>query len=162
MCRLSCSAACGILVPWPGVKPAPPALEGGFLTAGPPGKSPVLLNLLKLVLWPLLVCDFSWRTFHVYLNVYSTDLDIMSYRYLLSLTGILCHLKLPFPYWFSVWMLCPFDVSGLWKSLTITALLLFSSFMSVSICFIYIGAPVLGVYMLMSVIASFINPFSIL
>ena len=39
-CRLSCPAACGTLVPWPGIKPASPALEGGFLTIGPPGKSP--------------------------------------------------------------------------------------------------------------------------
>ena len=31
--------ACGILAPWPGIEPAPPALEGGVLTAGPPGKS---------------------------------------------------------------------------------------------------------------------------
>ena len=32
-------AACGILVPRPGIEPASPALEGGFLTTGPPGKS---------------------------------------------------------------------------------------------------------------------------
>ena len=31
---------CGILVPRPGIEPMSPALEGGFLTAGPPGKSP--------------------------------------------------------------------------------------------------------------------------
>ena len=32
-------ATCGILVPWPGIEPAPPVLEGGVLTTGPPGKS---------------------------------------------------------------------------------------------------------------------------
>ena len=32
-------AACGILVPQPGIEPTSPALEGGFLTTGPPGKS---------------------------------------------------------------------------------------------------------------------------
>ena len=37
---LSCPEACGILVPRPGIEPASPALEGGFLTTGPPGKSP--------------------------------------------------------------------------------------------------------------------------
>ena len=37
--RLSCPVACGILVPWPGIKPVSPALEGRFLTTGPPGKS---------------------------------------------------------------------------------------------------------------------------
>ena len=38
--RLRCSQACGILVPQPGVEPTSPALEGRFLTTGPPGKSP--------------------------------------------------------------------------------------------------------------------------
>ena len=39
VCRLGCPVACGILVPRPGIEPASPALEDGFLTAGPPGKS---------------------------------------------------------------------------------------------------------------------------
>ena len=46
VCRLcSCGArtllpvACGILVLGPGIKPVLPALEGRFLTSGPPGKS---------------------------------------------------------------------------------------------------------------------------
>ena len=37
--RLSCFAACGILVLRPGIKPASLALQGGFYTTGPPGKS---------------------------------------------------------------------------------------------------------------------------
>ena len=37
---LNCSAACGILVPPPGIEPESPALQGGFLTTGPPGKPP--------------------------------------------------------------------------------------------------------------------------
>ena len=37
--RLSCPAACGILIPWSGIKPTFSALEGGFLTTGPPLKS---------------------------------------------------------------------------------------------------------------------------
>ena len=36
-----CSKACGILVPRPGIEPASPALEGGFLTTGLPGMSKV-------------------------------------------------------------------------------------------------------------------------
>ena len=36
---LSCPAACGILVLRSGIEPASPALEGGFFTTGPPGKS---------------------------------------------------------------------------------------------------------------------------
>ena len=39
-CRLSCLAACGILVPRPQVEPVSPALEWRFLATGPPGKSP--------------------------------------------------------------------------------------------------------------------------
>ena len=42
--RLSCPSACGILAPPGGIKPASPALEGRFLTTGPPGKS--LSNLI--------------------------------------------------------------------------------------------------------------------
>ena len=38
--RLSYPAACGIVVPPPGIEPMSPALEGRFLTTGPPGKSP--------------------------------------------------------------------------------------------------------------------------
>ena len=40
--RLSFPKACGILVPQPGIKPVFPALAGGFLTTGPPGKSLML------------------------------------------------------------------------------------------------------------------------
>ena len=36
---LNCFVACGILVTQPGVKPTYPALQGGFLTPEPPGKS---------------------------------------------------------------------------------------------------------------------------
>ena len=37
---LSSSVARGILVPQPRIKPASPALQGGFLNTGPPGKAP--------------------------------------------------------------------------------------------------------------------------
>ena len=39
--------ACGILVPQPGIKPASPALEGRFLTTGPPEKSPYLFFIKR-------------------------------------------------------------------------------------------------------------------
>ena len=60
-CGLSCSEAVlptrisGILVPWPGINPASPALEAGFLTTGPSGKS------LEIYLAPSLssyLCSF--------------------------------------------------------------------------------------------------------
>ena len=34
----------GILVPQPGIKPTSPALEGGFLTTGPPEKFPLNIS----------------------------------------------------------------------------------------------------------------------
>lgn len=37
--ELSCPGARGILVPGPGNKLGSPALAGGFLSTGPPGKS---------------------------------------------------------------------------------------------------------------------------
>ena len=39
MFRLFGCEACGILAPWPGIKPTSPALEGKVLIAGLPGKS---------------------------------------------------------------------------------------------------------------------------
>ena len=38
---LNCLIACGILVPRQGIELASPALQGRFLTTGPPGKFPV-------------------------------------------------------------------------------------------------------------------------
>ena len=50
--RLSCPAACRILVPWPGIQPASPTLQGGFLTTTPPG-SPLPYTLLSSFIWPV-------------------------------------------------------------------------------------------------------------
>ena len=43
---LSCSEACEIPVPQPGLEPTSPALQGRFLTTGLPGKSltPIILD----------------------------------------------------------------------------------------------------------------------
>ena len=43
---LSCTKACGIVVPPKGMKPMSPALEDGFLTTGPPRKSWWMVLLL--------------------------------------------------------------------------------------------------------------------
>ena len=45
---LSYSTACEILVPRSGIEPTSPALLGGFLTTGPPGKSPLWVFLIQL------------------------------------------------------------------------------------------------------------------
>ena len=49
-CRFSCSAACGISVPLPGIEPTSPALQGVFLATGQPGKSQVQGSYLG---WPM-------------------------------------------------------------------------------------------------------------
>ena len=63
----------------------------------------------------------------------------ISYRYLLSPVGLLCHLK-----HVSLLIFCPdalsFDVTGVVESPTIIVFLSISPFMSVNICFIYLGA----------------------
>ena len=38
--RFSCSSVCGILVPQPGIEPTFLAVQGRFLTTGPPGSLP--------------------------------------------------------------------------------------------------------------------------
>ena len=45
LCFFDCKA-CGILAPWPGIEPIPPALEREVLTTGPPGEFPP--SLLRL------------------------------------------------------------------------------------------------------------------
>ena len=46
----------------------------------------------------------------------------------------------------------PFGVSGVLQSPTIIVLLSISPFMFVSICFMYLGAPILGTYVFIIVI----------
>ena len=58
---LSCPMACGILVPLPGIESMSLALEGGFITTGPPGKSLLpFLHLCHLVL-PRSMPHLSWH-----------------------------------------------------------------------------------------------------
>ena len=52
--------ACSILTPQPGTEPAPPALEGEFLTTAPPGSPMFGLRLSKLFFVP----NFSWKLKH--------------------------------------------------------------------------------------------------
>ena len=47
--ELGCPVACGILVPGPGVKPVTPALQGGFLTTGLPGKYLEVVSLMEQI-----------------------------------------------------------------------------------------------------------------
>ena len=78
--RLSCSAACRILVPRPGIKPVSPALAGGFLTTGPPGKSHIYHSdpCLSICFWG----SSSWYQILLFLH----DPISKSYRVFFSAT----------------------------------------------------------------------------
>ena len=58
---LSCPMACGILVPLPGIESVSPALAGGFITAGPPGKSLLPFLRLCLLALPRSMPHLSWH-----------------------------------------------------------------------------------------------------
>ena len=64
---LSCSRACGILVPWPGIELVSSALADGSLTTEPPGKSWVLSCLHFTTLLsndhPPVNASFPWGAF---------------------------------------------------------------------------------------------------
>ena len=67
---LSCSAAFEILVPSPGMDPASPALQGRFLTTGPPGNP--MSTLLLLTSLPFFL--FSKQILPMYLFLSVLDL----------------------------------------------------------------------------------------
>ena len=53
VCELICRASCEISVPPTGMEPMSPALQGGFLTILPPGKSPSHFNVVTQAHWDL-------------------------------------------------------------------------------------------------------------
>ena len=84
---LSCPMACVTLDPRPGIEPASPALEGGFFTTGPPGKSPDLLivNILPhLQSLAIYVC--------VYIYVYTHFLEPFESRLQTSCPELFQHI----------------------------------------------------------------------
>lgn len=62
----------------------------------------VLLNLLRLVLWPSIWSTVESTPYVLEKHVYSTIWVWNICSYPLSPVGLLCHLKALFPYWFSV------------------------------------------------------------
>ena len=74
------SAACGIFVPQPGIRPESPALEGGFLTTGPPGKSHHQLFDRENNLFYLCFC---WRiVVHLLFIIFSVQILYMFAKYM--------------------------------------------------------------------------------
>ena len=64
MLWLSCPAACGILVLWPGIKPMSPPLAGRFLNTGPPEKLPLVAAFTSQLLKEALIGSIlatHWR-----------------------------------------------------------------------------------------------------
>ena len=58
---LSCPMAFGILVPLPGIESMSPALQGGFITTGSPGKSLLPFLYLCLFVLPRSMPHLSWH-----------------------------------------------------------------------------------------------------
>ena len=76
--------ACGILAPWQGIEPAPPALEGEVLTTEPAGKS--LARSFRVELWGLF-CLCTYRN----VKLFSEENPGPSRRYCLAKeVGHLC------------------------------------------------------------------------
>ena len=89
---LSCSVACGILVPQPEIKPLSPALKDGFLTTGPPRKSLiVVIDLTWVITIPALGPGLSLTSRYLLqgqVNLHKAQLQSVSP--LLSAFWILC------------------------------------------------------------------------
>ena len=103
--------ACGISVPDQGLKLQPLHWRCWVLITGQPGKSldDIINDILFLLSFfdthPLLVCREA--TYFCILILYPTNLA-NSFTIPLSPTGLMCHLMPLFPYWFTMWKICPF------------------------------------------------------
>ena len=112
----------------------------------------ILLNLLRLVLWPSMwlllenvpheleknVHSFVWSC-NVLLITIKSNQPTVFFETTVALL-IICHLSI--------------NVNVVLKVPTVIVLLSISPFISVDISFIYLGVPVLGAYMLTNVISS--------
>ena len=84
-------------------------------------------------------------------NVYSAVLDEMACRYQFSPVGLMCHLRSLFSHWFFCLDDLFIGISELLKSIL---LLHFLPICLLITCFIYLGAPVIGTYMLINDISA--------
>ena len=115
----------------------------------------ISILLSSFVLWPNK--RLSWRTCHVHLRrMYILLLsDGMFYRYQLSPSGLMRHLRPVFPYWFlsrrSV-RCCK------WGSKVLRYCWLLLWLLAVALC----GAPMLGAYIFTIVRSSWIDPLNIM
>ena len=80
---LSHPMARGILVPWPGIEPTSPALEGGFLTTGPCHRSPWhgfwSVFFQWLMMSSIFLCTYWLFVYLPWRNVYSNPLPFKNW-----------------------------------------------------------------------------------
>ena len=94
------------------------------------------------------VCDLSLRMFCVHLSrmCILLLLDGMFYKYLLSASGVMHHLRPMFPCWFFCLDNLSIAISRVLKSSTIIMFLSSSPFMAINCSLIYWGTSTLGAY----------------
>ena len=120
MCRLSCSKACGILVPQPGLEPTSPALQGKFLITRLPGKPPPAHFWIWLSCCCLLeVFYILWVLVHHQTNDLQIFSPILQAVSLLYRWCLLMHKKISVPEVQSVYifLLLPMFFGGISKKL---------------------------------------------
>ena len=110
------------------------------------------------------VCDRSLRIFHVHLRIMFIliSLDIMPQKYKLSLKFYIVSFRIYVALLIFHLEDLSIDLSGMLKSPTVIVFPSFSHFMSITICCRYLGAPLLGAYILKIVISpSWMDPLII-
>ena len=83
--QISYPVACGILVPWPGIKLKSHTVEARLLTTGPPGKSPSLLTFCLHTYTqdkPLQILPgFCWTTLQIQTVLIDHCLETATFRW---------------------------------------------------------------------------------
>ena len=83
-CWLVGPTACGILVPWPRIKPTSPALEDGFSITGPPGKSLYCFTIKAATISQVIVPNTlktAFTTYSIRRHFYSWGHSLLSIAY---------------------------------------------------------------------------------
>ena len=109
-------------------------------------------------------CGQSWRIFWVHLRrVCILELSTgLLYKYRLSLSSLMCLWRPVFPYWFSFWIDLSINKSEMVKFTTVIVLLLIFPFMTVSIRLMYWGVAMLGAYIFITVVSSWLDALTIM
>ena len=116
----TCCVACRILVLQPGIQLLSPALQGGFLTTGPPGKS--LCWILKIQFEKILIGEFKYFACCILTDMFGivlfSDCHVSSWC-LMPWSCFLSFILSLAPVIWKVWKLCNSSVGSLFKNLFI-------------------------------------------